>query len=83
MSGENKNAKTGRDRGLGEFTTRPLTPQTWADLEQLFDLPGGSIVRGCWCKFYRRSGKPPGCGGPPGSVQAANKQAMCEQVESG
>lgn len=34
-----------------------LTEQTWADLEQLFDLPGGSIVRGCWCVYYRKSGK--------------------------
>jgi GNAT superfamily N-acetyltransferase len=39
------------------FEARPLTPHTWADLEALFDLPGGSIVRGCWCMFYRASGK--------------------------
>ena len=39
------------------FEARPLTPQTRADLEALFDLPGGSIVRGCWCMYYRRSGK--------------------------
>ena len=39
------------------FGSRPLTPQTWADLEALIDLPGGSIVRGCWCMFYRKSGK--------------------------
>jgi GNAT superfamily N-acetyltransferase len=39
------------------FESRPLTPQTWADLEALFDLPGGSIVRGCWCMYYRKSGK--------------------------
>jgi GNAT superfamily N-acetyltransferase len=30
------------------FESRPLTPDAWADLEALFDLPGGSIVRGCW-----------------------------------
>jgi GNAT superfamily N-acetyltransferase len=39
------------------FEARPLTPETWADLETLFDLPGGSIVRGCWCMYYRRTGK--------------------------
>jgi GNAT superfamily N-acetyltransferase len=39
------------------FTVRPLTPDTWADLEELFGLPGGSIVRGCWCMFYRRTGR--------------------------
>ena len=31
------------------FEVRPLTNQTWADLEALFELRGGSIVRGCWC----------------------------------
>jgi GNAT superfamily N-acetyltransferase len=65
------------------FSTRPLTPETWADLEDLFGLPGGSIVAGCWCMFYRRTGKPPGYGGPPGSVKAANKRAMCDLVNSG
>jgi hypothetical protein len=39
------------------FEVRPLTDQTWADLEELFDLPGGSIVRGCWCIYYRKVGK--------------------------
>ncbi len=70
--------------GAGQaFSTRPLTPRTWADLEELFGLPGGSIVRGCWCMFYRTTGKPPGSGGPPGSVKAASKQAMCDLVGSG
>ena len=39
------------------FEVRPLTEQTWSDLEELFDLPGGSIVRGCWCMFYRKVGQ--------------------------
>ena len=38
------------------FTASPLTSETWADLEELFGRRGGSIVRGCWCMFYRRSG---------------------------
>ena len=38
------------------FTTRPLTTDTWVDLEDLFGQPGGSIVRGCWCMYYRRTG---------------------------
>jgi len=69
--------------GLGAFSTRPLTSANWADLEELFGLPGGSIVRSCWCMAYRRSGRPPGYGGPPGSIKAANKQAMCDVVNSG
>ncbi len=35
----------------------PLTPERWADLVRLFNGPGGSQVRGCWCMFYRRSGR--------------------------
>lgn len=61
------------------FEARPLTPETWSDLEALFALPGGSIVRGCWCMFYRRTG--------PVSVSAAagveNKAQLCDLVTSG
>jgi GNAT superfamily N-acetyltransferase len=39
------------------FEVRPLTNRTWADLEELFDLPFGLIVRGCWCMYYRKAGK--------------------------
>jgi GNAT superfamily N-acetyltransferase len=39
------------------FEVRPLTEQTWGDLEELFALPGGSIVRGCWCIYYRKVGQ--------------------------
>ena len=35
----------------------PLTPERWPDLVRLFNAPGGSQVRGCWCMFYRRSGR--------------------------
>ena len=57
--------------------TRPLTPATWRDLEELFGLPGGSIVRGCWCMYYRMTGRPSGAAG------ADNKQAMCDLVTRG
>ncbi len=61
------------------FNARPLTRQTWGDLEELFDLPGGSIVRGCYCMYYRRSGS--------ASVGAAagdgNKSQLSALVESG
>jgi GNAT superfamily N-acetyltransferase len=36
---------------------RPLSKETWKDLVELFSRPGASIVRGCWCMFYRRSGQ--------------------------
>ena len=35
----------------------PLDKKRWKDLESLFNGPGGSIVRGCWCMYYRRSGR--------------------------
>jgi GNAT superfamily N-acetyltransferase len=34
----------------------PLTAATWDDLERLFGQPGGGIVRGCWCMYYRLTG---------------------------
>lgn len=37
----------------------PLTAPRFRDLEALFNGPGGSQVRGCWCMFYRRSGATP------------------------
>lgn len=71
-------ALSGHDGGM-TFAARPLTPGTWADLEALFALPGGSIVRGCWCMFYRRTGAV--------SVSAAagaeNRRQLCELVDDG
>jgi GNAT superfamily N-acetyltransferase len=62
----------------GSFEARPLTPASWADLEALFGLPGGSIARGCWCMYYRRSGKAPARAGGQ-----TNKQQLCDLVDSG
>ena len=58
---------------MSGFTTTALTPETWADLETLFAKPGGSIVRGCWCMFYRRSG----------SGHGDARQALCDLVAGG
>jgi len=63
-------------RALGSFEARPLTPATWPDLEELFGLPGGSIVRGCWCMYYRTTGK------DSGLAADKNKRALCELVGS-
>jgi GNAT superfamily N-acetyltransferase len=64
-------------RALGSFRTRPLTPATWPDLEELFGLPGGSIVRGCWCMYYRTTGK------QSGLAADRNKRSLCDLVSSG
>ena len=59
-----------------DFTARPLTPASWADLEALFALPGGSIVRGCWCMHYRKTGTAP-------STSAQNKAALHDLASAG
>lgn len=40
-----------------KLTIHPLTPARWPDLETLFNAHGCSIARGCWCMYYRESGK--------------------------
>jgi GNAT superfamily N-acetyltransferase len=59
-----------------DFTARPLTPASWPDLEALFGLPGGSIVRGCWCMHYRKTGT-------SAWTSAQNKAAMHDLVSAG
>jgi GNAT superfamily N-acetyltransferase len=59
------------------FDTKPLTPDTWSDLEALFALPGGAIVRSCWCMYYRKSGA-----AANSEVAASNKQALCNLASS-
>lgn len=71
-------AASGHDAGMG-FEARPLTPAAWGDLEALFALPGGSIVRGCWCMYYRRTGKV----SVSGAAGEENKRQLCELVEDG
>jgi GNAT superfamily N-acetyltransferase len=67
---------TASDAAAQDFTTRPLTATTWADLEALFGLPSGSIVRGCWCMHYRKTGT-------PAWTPAENKTALRDLVGSG
>jgi GNAT superfamily N-acetyltransferase len=65
-------------RSVG-FETRPLTPSSWADLEALFALPGGSIVRGCWCMYYRTSGAV----SVSAAAAPANRRGLRELVDRG
>jgi GNAT superfamily N-acetyltransferase len=60
------------------FEVKPLTKARWPDLIELFGRPGASIVRGCYCMYYRRSGD----GGGVGSGEV-NKRAMQSLVEGG
>jgi GNAT superfamily N-acetyltransferase len=61
------------------FAVRPLDEDTWADLETLFGQPGGSIVRGCWCMFYRKSG----AGSSSVAAAAGNKDLLRDLVTQG
>ncbi len=60
-----------------KLEVRPLTKDRWNDLVELFNRPGASIVRGCWCMYYRKSG---GSGVGVGQV---NRKAMKSLVDRG
>lgn len=38
----------------GRWEWHPLTPERWPDLERLF---AGGVVAGCWCMFWRLTGR--------------------------
>ena len=40
-----------------ELKVLPLTLDRWADLERVFLSRGCSQARGCWCMYYRESGR--------------------------
>jgi len=40
-----------------KLTVEPLTRERWPDLVALFARPGLSVARGCWCTYYRYSGR--------------------------
>ena len=61
-----------------KLEVRPLTKETWKDLVELFSRPGASIVRGCWCMYYRKSGGSGGVG-----VGQVNRKAMKSLVDRG
>jgi GNAT superfamily N-acetyltransferase len=53
----------------------PLTPDRWNDLESLFNARGCSVARGCWCMYYRVSGKG-GFTRPSDEQRKAAKEAL-------
>ena len=64
-----------------KVTVRPLSPERWPDLEAVFEAKGCSIARGCWCMYYRESGKqalPAGV-----TLAQARKARMKALAESG
>jgi GNAT superfamily N-acetyltransferase len=60
---------------------QPLTKTRWRDLGELFASPGASIARGCYCMYYRRSGRRDP---PPGMTRSeANKRDLKALVDRG
>jgi GNAT superfamily N-acetyltransferase len=59
----------------------PLTPDRWSDHVDLFGRPGASIARGCYCMFYRRSGKHERPAGM--TYSESNKRALKALVDRG
>ena len=60
---------------------QPLTPARWDDLERVFGERGCSVARGCWCMYYRVTGRQE----PPAgtSRREANRDAMKALVQGG
>lgn len=62
-----------RQEDPASLTFAPLSPATFADLESLFGQPGCAQARGCWCIYYRYSGKPPAVEGDDGPLPRAEQ----------
>jgi len=58
------------------FDIQPLTPGRWSDLETIFEARGCSVARGCWCMYYRISGKETGFTRPGDAQRARSKAAL-------
>lgn len=57
------------------LVVHPLTEDRWDDLEAIFNARGCSVARGCWCMYYRVSGK--GAYTRPGDAQRLrSKEAL-------
>jgi ribosomal protein S18 acetylase RimI-like enzyme len=68
--------RDGERDDLVRLDVQPLTRDRRPDLAELFNRPGGSIVRGCWCMYYRNSGASGGQG-------KRNRAAMKRLVDRG
>jgi len=60
------------------LVVRPLTPSRWSDLEAVFNAKGCSVARGCWCMYYRVSGK--GAYAQPSDGQRSRSKAALKAL---
>lgn len=59
---------------------QPLTLDRWPDLKAIFNARGCSVARGCWCMYYRRSGKVPAL--RPGESQSSRNRTDLHALAS-
>jgi len=57
------------------LVVRPLTHRRWSDLQAVFNARGCSVARGCWCMYYRVSGKG-GYTRPSDTQRSSSKAAL-------
>jgi hypothetical protein len=53
-----------------KITVKPLTSERWPDFEAVFNAKGCSVARGCWCMYYRDSGRL----SPPAGVRPSDQR---------
>ena len=58
------------------IVVRPLTPNRWPDLEAVFNAKGCAVARGCWCMYYRVSGKDSGYTRPGDGQRLRSQDAL-------
>lgn len=71
---------------MKKLSVHPLTPDRWPDLEAVFLGRGCSVARGCWCMWYRQSGRQelPAANSPRAKVnRAALKKLVYAKREPG
>ncbi len=65
-----------------DINVLPLTSKRWHDLETIFESRGCSMARGCWCMYYRKSGRQPPL--PEGlTVSEFNRESLESLAEGG
>ena len=58
-----------------KLVVHPLSEERWGDLETVFNARGCSVARGCWCMYYRVSGKETGFT-RPGDAQREDRKSV-------
>jgi GNAT superfamily N-acetyltransferase len=77
----NKAGVSRSTRAAALLRIEPLDNDRWSDLVELFSRPGLSVARGCYCMFYRRSGRHQPSSGM--TYSEANKRALKALVKRG